>query len=174
MRRTFSLVAAVSISAALLMAAPAEAQVRVRYAPALGFTDAGSNIDPNLSFRGTLIELTRIFEFLGQLYLPAGERLDVTVLDLNVAGIQPRGGGVIGGPRIVTSATPPQIKVAYVLYRGTVPIARNTEFITDSNFLYTQNPKFSSGHLYYEKRILTDWFEERFKYRNGLGRSASR
>ncbi|XYD12478.1 DUF3016 domain-containing protein (plasmid) [Methylobacterium sp. NMS12] len=173
MRGIAGMAAALSIAAALFSAAPAEAQVRVRYAPALGFTEAGSNLDPNLSFRGTLIELTRIFEFLGQLYLPAEERLDVTVLDLNIAGIQSRG-GAIGAPRIVTGSTPPQIKISYTLYRGTTPIARGIDFITDPNFQLTQNPKFSSGRLYYERRILSDWFEERFKYRQGLKRVSDR
>lgn len=171
MRRATPLAAAMSVAAALIMTAPAEAQVRVRYAPALGFTDAANNINANLPFRGTLRELTRIFEFLGQLYLPAGESLDVTVLDLRVTGILRRG-DAFGEPRLVTSATPPQIKLTYTLYRGATPIARGTEYVTDPNFLYTQNPKFSSGQLYYEKRILSDWFEERFKYRNGLGRVA--
>jgi hypothetical protein len=168
-----TLAAGASIAAALLAGNPAEAQVRVRYAPALGFTDSGNNIDPNLPFRGTLTELTRIFEFLGQLYLPAGERLDVTVLNLRVTGIRPRGGDP-GAPRIVSSATPPEIKLSYVLYRQARPIAGGTEFITDPNFLDTQNPKFSSGQLYYEKRILSDWFAERFKYRRGLGRIVER
>jgi hypothetical protein len=173
MRRATPLAAAISIAATLIIAAPAEAQVRVRYAPALGFTDAANTLNANLPFRGTLRELTRIFEFLGQLYLPAGERLDVTVLDLRVTGILRRG-DPFGDPRLVTSATPPQFKLAYVLYRGATPIARGTDYVTDPNFLYTQNPKFSSGQLYYEKRILSDWFEERFKYRQGLGRTVDR
>ena len=103
----------------------------------------------------------------------AGERLDVTVLNLRVTGIRPRGGDP-GAPRIVSSATPPEIKLSYVLYRQARPIAGGTEFITDPNFLDTQNPKFSSGQLYYEKRILSDWFAERFKYRRGLGRIVER
>ena len=173
MSRVGAFAAGLSVAAAVFMAVPAEAGVRVRYAPALGFTDASDNIDTNLPYRGTLRELARIFEFLGQVYLPAGENLDVTVLDLRVTGILPRG-NAFGEPRLVTSATPPQIKLAYVLRRGTKPIARGIEYVTDPNFLYTQNPKFSSGQLYYEKRILSDWFEERFKYRKGLGRVADR
>jgi hypothetical protein len=172
MHRIAVFAAGLFVATALLVAAPAEAEVRVRYAPTPGFTDAGNNISPNLSFRGTLTELSQIFRSLGQPYLPAGERLNITVLDINVAGIQPLGGGVIGGPRIVTSATPPRIKVAYALYRGGAPVAHGVDDITDLNFLYTQNPKFSSGPLYYERRILRDWFEERFRYRHGLGRVA--
>lgn len=168
-----TLAAGAAIAVGLLASNPAEAQVRVRYAPALGLTDAGNNINPSLPFRGTLTELTRIFEFLGQLYLPAGEHLDVTVLNLRMTGIRPRGGD-LSAPRIVTSATPPEIKLSYVLYREARPIAGGTEFITDPNFLDTQNPKFSSGQLYYEKRILSDWFAERFKYRRGLGRIVDR
>ena len=172
MRRTVSLTAAV-LAAAFIITAPAEAQVRVRYAPTLGFTDAANNINPSLPFRGTLTELARIIEFLGRLYLPAGESLDVTVLDLRVTGIQRRN-GAFGEPRLVTAATPPQIKLAYILYRGSTPIARGADWVTDPNYLFTQNPKFSSGGLYYEKRILSDWFEERFKYRVGLGHSTDR
>jgi hypothetical protein len=170
------------LAAALFLASPAHAQfpgradpqVQVRYARPLGFTDAANNIGPNLPFRGTLTELTRILQFLGRLYLQPGERLDLTVLDLDIAGIQPLGYGVAGGPRIVTDATPPRIRLAYVLHQGSRIVAKGVDDVTDPNFLITQNPKFSSGPLYYERRILTDWFEERFKYRHGLGPAANR
>jgi hypothetical protein len=49
-------------------------------------------------------------------------------------------------------------------------IAPGTDFIQNPNFLDTQYPKLPSGQLYYETRILGDWFAEQFKYRRGLGR----
>ncbi|MDP4024105.1 DUF3016 domain-containing protein [Methylobacterium sp. NEAU 140] len=158
------------LAAALLAAAPAAAQqVQVRFAPPLTYTDAGNGARPGPSPRGTTTELTRIFEFLGKLYLRPGDSLDVTVLDVDLAGIGSLGYGVAGGPRVVTAATPPRIRLAYLLRRGGRVVARGTETVTNPNFLALGNPRFSSGPLYYERRILTDWFEERFRYGRGLG-----
>ncbi len=143
---------------------PAAAQVRVRYAPVIGFSDIGSPVSAGLSSHGTLRELARIIEDLGRARLRPGETLDVTILDVNRAGFQ-RGPGVADGPRIVSDATPPRIRLAYVLRRDGRIIARDEEELRNPNFLLTGNPRASSGPLYYERELLRDWFDDRFRYR---------
>lgn len=155
---------ALLLSLALMVASPAAAQVRVRYAPIFGFSDIGSPTSAGISPRGTLRELAQIIEDLGRARLRSGETLDVTVLDVNRAGFQ-RGPSVADGPRIVSGATPPRIRLAYVLRSNGRIVAQDEEELRNPNFLLTGNPRASSGPLYYERELLRDWFDDRFRYR---------
>jgi hypothetical protein len=148
-----------------LAAGPAAAEVQVRYAAPERFTDAENRFGSGQPLRITLAELTRIFRDLGAARLRPGERLDITVLDVDLAGIERPGFAAPTGPRVVTDATPPRIRLAYTMRRGGGIVAQGEDTVTDINFLLTSNPRFSTGGLYYERQILRDWFARRFPAR---------
>ena len=151
-----------TLGAALLAGGPARAEVQVRYTAPERFTDAENRFGSGQPLRVTLAELTRIFQDLGKARLRPGERLDITVLDVDLAGFDRPGFSTPTGLRVVTDATPPRIRFAYALHRGGRIVAQSEETVTDINFLLTSNPRFSTGSLYYERQLLRDWFARRF------------
>ncbi|GJE14032.1 MULTISPECIES: DUF3016 domain-containing protein [Methylobacterium] len=151
-----------ALAAALLATGPARADVQVRYTAPERFTDAENRFGSGQPLRVTLAELTRIFQDLGNAKLRPGERLDVTVLDIDLAGFDRPGLSTPTGVRVVTDATPPRIRFAYALRRDGRIVAQGEETVTDINFLLTSNPRFSTGGLYYERQLLRDWFARRF------------
>lgn len=173
--------AALAVMAALSMAGPASAQVpaqvpaqiqarvHVRYAAPDRFTDAENRFGSGQPLRLTLAELTRIFQDLGTARLRPDERLDITVLDVDLAGFDRPGFAAPTGVRVVTDATPPRIRLAYRLSRTGRLVAQGEDTVTDINFLLTSNPRFSTGGLYYERQILRDWFARRFPESKGRG-----
>lgn len=153
----------------LAFAGPATAEVGVRYMAPERFTDAEDRWGSGPSLRITLAEMTRILEELGDRRLGAGERLDITVLDIDLAGYERPGFGTPNGVRVVQDSTPPRIRLAYVLRRGNRVIASGEDTVTDINFMLTANPRLSTGGLYYERAVLRDWFARRFPGPAGRG-----
>lgn len=173
--RSAALAAAAALSVIGSSAAPArahpaaQAQVTVRYAAPERFTDAENRFGSGQPLRVTLAELTRIFTDLGTARLRPDERLDITVLDVDLAGFDRPGFATPTGLRVVTDATPPRIRLAYSLRRGGRTVSQGADTVTDINFLLTSNPRFSTGGLYYERQILRDWFARRFPEPAGRG-----
>lgn len=173
--RSAALAAAAALSVIGSSAVPAraqpaaQAQVTVRYAAPEQFTDAENRFGSGQPLRVTLAELTRIFTDLGTARLRPDERLDITVLDVDLAGFDRPGFATPTGLRVVTDATPPRIRLAYSLRRGGRAVAQGADTVTDINFLLTSNPRFSTGGLYYERQILRDWFARRFPEPAGRG-----
>lgn len=161
---------ALSILAFVLGTAPAAAQtpagstgaVRVTYVAPERFTDAENDFGSGLPLRVTLAGMTQILEQLGQARLHPGESLDLSVLDIDLAGFDRPSFGASPGFRVVTDATPPRIKLAYVLRRGGRVVAHGTDDVTDIDFPLTANPRLSTGPLYYERAALRGWFAKRF------------
>ena len=151
---------ALALAVGPLLAGPAIAQVSVRYVAPERFTDAEDR--SGLPLRVTLGGLTRILEELGRTRLSPGESLDISVLDVDLAGFERPGPPPSGSLRVVTDATPPRIRFAYVLRRGGRAVARGEEALSDISFLLTSNPRLSTGPLYYERILLRDWFAKRF------------
>lgn len=152
---------------ALLPAGAATAETTVRYVAPERFTDAENRWGSGPSLRATLAETTRLLEDLGRRYLPPGESLDVTVLDIDLAGFERPALGMAQSLRVVTDATPPRIRFSYVLRRGGRRIAAGEETLSDIDFMRDANPRFSSGGLYYERALLRRWFQTRFPARAG-------
>lgn len=151
-----------AVALLLLAAGPARAEVRVQYVAPERFTDAENRFGSGQPLHVTLAELTRIFQDLAAPRLRPGERLDITVRDIDRAGFERPGFATPTGLRIVTDASPPRIRLAYALHRGGRIVAQGEDTVTDPNVLLTANPRFSTGGLYYERAILRDWFARRF------------
>ena len=163
-RRTRGSLGALLLAGALI-AGPDAAQaagVSVRYVAPERFTDAEGGFGSGLPLRVTLAGMTRILETLGLARLRPGESLDLAVLDIDLAGFDRPGFNGSNDVRVVTGATPPRIRLAYVMRRGGRVVARGEDTVTDTDFLLTSNPRLSAGPLYYERAILKDWFARRF------------
>ncbi|AWN41438.1 DUF3016 domain-containing protein [Methylobacterium durans] len=144
------------------LSGPAAAGVSVRYVAPERFTDAENRIGSGLPLRVTLAEMTRILQELGDRHLPPGETLAITILDIDLAGVEQLGFGTAQALRVVRDSSPPRIRFAYRLQRGGRTLAQGEETLTDINFLLTSNARFSSGPLFYERALLRDWFRRRF------------
>jgi hypothetical protein len=149
----------VSAAAIAFIALPLHAAVTVSYGDPDRFTDAGDrNNDP----RKIMLTLERYLKQLGDRYLPPQSNLKIEVLDLDRAG-RPR----MNLPteiRIVTGkADMPCIDIDYTLeVDGRLSPSRH-ERICDPDYLRTLEPQYSEHDpLVYEKRMLEQWFRERF------------
>ncbi|MBX9934856.1 MAG: DUF3016 domain-containing protein [Methylobacterium sp.] len=150
------------VGAVLLTATAATAQVQVRYVAPEHFTDAENRRGSGLTLRATLSEMTRILEQLGQAHLRPGESLELTVLDIDLAGFERSAASSLQGLRIVNDVTPPRIRLAYALRRRGRIVSQGEESISDINFLLNFNSRLSTGGLYYERAVLKEWFAKRF------------
>lgn len=157
-----SFILASIVGAALLSATPAAAQVQVRYEAPERFTDAENRGGSGLTLRVTLSEMTRILEQLGQARLRPGESLDLTVLDIDLAGFERPVASTSQGLRVMNDVTPPRIRLAYALRRHGRIVTQGEESVSDINFLLNFNSRLSTGALYYERAVLGEWFAKRF------------
>lgn len=155
---------AAALLAGVLAAGPAGAQaVQVRFVAPERFTDAENRYGSGQTLRATLAEIARIFEETGARRLAPGDDLAVSVLDIDLAGIERPSFGAPQGVRVVTDASPPRIRLAYVLRRGGRAVARGEETLTDIDFLL--GARLATGSLAYERILVRDWFARRFPER---------
>src|ERR1700680_3411279 len=137
----------VSAAAIMFMALPLHAAVTVSYGDPDRFTDAGdSNNDP----RQVMLTLERHLKELGDRYLPPQSNLKIEVLDLDRAG----------RPRM---NLPTEIRIVNGKVDSKVAQSRR-ERVCDPDFLRPMDSSKYSEHdpLVYEKRMLEQWFRERF------------
>jgi hypothetical protein len=150
----------VALAAAFaIWASGATAQVSVRFVEPERYTDAENRLGSGLTLRVTLGEIRRIVEGLGR-YLPPGRRVDIDVLDIDLAGVERPGANVPFGLRVVSDVTPPRFRLRYVLSEGRRRVAAGEEVVTDINFLLRAS-RFSSGTFDHERDLLRDWFRRR-------------
>jgi hypothetical protein len=152
--------------AALMIAglapAPALAGVSVRFVNPERFTDAGSS-----GFRsadaGVLAELKAHLQRLGGRFLAPGQNLTIDILDIDRAGMdEPWRGGGMGDVRIMRGATPPRIRLHYLLNEKGTRARSGEETLTDINYQMNPSARFGGDRLVYEKALLDDWFRRMF------------
>lgn len=160
--------AAASLTAALLGATAAHAgspdQVDVQYVDPDNFTEfrhASVGVDRNE--RGWLNALARHIAQRAGAVLPAGQRLNVVVTDVDRAGdYEPWHGGQSADVRIVRDIYPPSIDLSFTLLSadGTILRAGQTR-LHDMNFMMRMN-RYSDDPLRYEKSMVDDWVSQAF------------
>jgi len=149
----------VSAAVTVLTVLPLHAAVTVSYGDPDRFTDAGdSNNDP----RQIMLTLERHLKELGDRYLPPQSNLKIEVLDLDRAG-RP----YMNLPteiRIVTGkADMPCIELSYTLEAGNKVLQSRRERVCDPDYLRPLETQYNEHDpLVYEKRMLAQWFRERF------------
>jgi hypothetical protein len=161
MRIIACLLAASAVTVSL--SAPAGADVRVTFEHPERFTDA--SLSGGLATHPDAAVLTGVasqLQRLGGAYLPPGQNLTVTVLDIDLAGqYEPWQMGA-SHVRFMRGVTWPKMKVRWTLANRGKVIARGDETISDQTYQMSAAGLSSSDPLKYEKNMLDDWFRDRF------------
>ena len=149
-----------SATLALAGTAGAAGAVDVTFLNADNYFDAGTS---KADERANLDVLARHLRQLGHRVLPSGHLLKVEVLDVDLAGtVRPtRRGSDLRTMR--GTGDYPIIHLRYTLQAPGQQLRTGEEQIRDIN--YTRNAvnvRSASDPLYYEKRMLEKWFEQRF------------
>lgn len=147
------------VAAIDLSPVPASPALTVTFADPERFTDAA---DRSSEARQTMIEIERHLERLANRCLSPQETLRIEVLDIDLAGstrIRPR---IDPDLRILDGRTDwPRIELRYTLeVNGSVTSSQ--EVISDMSYQWRLKPRYASESLPYEKRMLEEWFKERF------------
>jgi|KBSSwiStaDraftv2_1062776.scaffolds.fasta_scaffold224368_2 hypothetical protein len=139
----------------------AHAEVTVTFDKPQKYRDVGqrgtlANADGNMQ------DLAAYLKRLGDQYLPKDQSLRIEVLDIDLAGDERMGARTSGREvRTLTGrADWPSIGLRYVLEANGKEVDRREETVEDMNYL--RRPLISSEKLGYEKRMLEQWFRERF------------
>jgi DUF3016 family protein len=134
------------------------AAVTVSHAEAGRYSDAGDRGQANR----TVDEIKRHLELLGERYLLPSQNLKIEIVDIDLAGrlrYSARRGEEI---RVLDGGADwPSMKLRYTLESDGKVIDSREETVSDMSYLLKPAPS-GSGALYYEKRMLDDWFRQRF------------
>jgi len=109
-----------------------------------------------------LDDIRRIFAEQGARQLKPGDKLKVTVLDVNLAGEFEPGGASRGDYRIMRGITWPSMKVRYVFTRDGQE--RSGEMlISDSSYQDHARQCSTGGQFCYEERMIQRWLRRDLK-----------
>ena len=165
--RSFLLrLAGLPLACASLTAAAAAAHVE--FVKPESFTDAGRNYagaerDDNLG------KLARHISAAAARRLPADQRLEVWVTDVDLAGYYDPRQAFAHEVRIVKDVYPPTINLRFRLSRADGGTVKEGErHLTDRNFL-SHAQRYPLDGLGYEKAMLDAWFRDEFR-EQGAGR----
>ena len=159
--RSIALAACMTL-AAVAAAAGAAGTVNVTFVDPDRFYDAGNSKHDEPA---NLQAIEQHFKDLGQRYLPDGQVLHVSVLDVDMAGYVKPLAGSARGVRITKNADWPRIKLRYSLEANGAPVKSAEETLADVNYgRHGQMNVYSDRDpLRFEKMMLERWFQVRFK-----------
>jgi hypothetical protein len=116
----------------------------------------GSDADANMQ------TLRRHLEALAAKGLPADETLKIDVLDVDLAGTVRPSAAAFNAVRVVTGqADYPSMHLRWSL-SGPRLARTGDERLADTTYTQGLAHRVETGPLYYDKRMLTSWFESRF------------
>jgi len=144
----------IALLAATLHAAPAGAAVEVKFA-STNYTDVNIRDTPAFD------SIRTILKQLGARYLGRGDRLSITVLDVDLAGQDLSSMGP-SRLRALNGATPPKIRLRYRLERNGKLVASGEDSLSDRMYMSRPGAALSSEELRFEKEMLDDWFRQKF------------
>lgn len=137
---------------------PAQGPVEVQWTDPAQFSEIRYSHSPVESRRGTWVEqLARYVRERAQPRLPAGERLDVTLTDIDRAGdFEPWRGSDFQDTRVIRDLYPPRIELRFQRLdaNGNV-IAEGERKLTDAGFLHSQLG--DTDPLRFEKALIDSW-----------------
>jgi hypothetical protein len=132
----------------------------------VSFIDADRYFDAGDKFRDEARNLRILEEHLkalGQRHLPHGQALKIDVLQVDLAGeLRPTRRG--SDMRIARGGADwPRITLRYALQgEGGAAVQQGEETVSDMTYQMRSTFGFAQESLHYEKRMLTEWFRERF------------
>ena len=140
--------------------------VSVAWADPAGFTELRHSRNRWDSERGSwLADLAKYMRTRAEAQLPAGERLQLTIVDIDRAGdYEPWRGPGQQDIRIIRDIYPPRMTVQYkrIDASGAV-VAEGERKITDPAFLINAAPFNDTDPLRYEKCMIDSWLRREFR-----------
>ncbi len=147
------------------VSAEAGTRVEVVYVNPEKFTDVkDSNFGSERGREDTLALLKDYIVERGAKLLPEGQRLSVTITDVDLAGdYEPWRGPKFDDVRIVKEIYPPSIHLSFKVTDGAGTVVKEgMEKLRDLSFQMSATPAFSSDSLRYEKALLDNWLRSEF------------
>ena len=108
-------------------------------------------------------DLRRFIETHAAEHLAAGQRLVVTITDVDMAGELETRGNLRQDVRLLRPATPPRINLSFqVVDAGGNVLKSGDRRLTDLDY---QHPEYRSHDttLFFEKKLLSDWLNDEFR-----------
>jgi len=141
-------------------AAAANAGVVVSFPGSDQYTDARPDgSDSASALRG----IERHLQALGKRYLTPQQTLRIEVLDIDLAGRLEFTRGAQRVRILKDNGDGPVVQLRYTLESGGTVLASGEEIVTDRAYMTLRSDVRSDGApLYYEKRMLGEWFKSRF------------
>jgi hypothetical protein len=155
---------AVDAGAAARRAGAMPGAVSVTHADPAQFRNAdGGGHESAASRRAWLNELSEHLAERAAAVLPAGQRLQVQITDVQRAGAFEPSRGVQGSDlRIVRDAYPPRIDLMFKRLAANGQVLQSgSRQLRDQNFLMRPN-RYGNDALGFEKRLVDDWVEQEF------------
>lgn len=143
--------------------APAVAAVSVSFVAPESYSDAntyGRHRGP--ASPSVLRDLEAHLVKLGGRYLPSDRSLKIEVLDIDLAGEYEPFRFRLYDVRVLRGVTWPRIKLRYVLEQNGQVLRTAEEVVADPAYLLGASRLSDTDRLYHEKRMLEDWFRQRF------------
>ena len=142
-----------------------DARVDVVYVNPEKFTDVKDSQTGMDRDRESYLALIR--EFLverGSLYVPEGQKLVITISDIDMAGdFEPWRGPKFDDVRIVKDIYPPRVNLSFKLTDASGAVVKEGEKqLRDLSFQMSATPAFSQDSLRYEKGMLDNWLRSEF------------
>lgn len=148
---------------AMAWGGPAAAEVIVAFVKPERFADAGTYARDSGK---NLQEIEEHLKRLGDRYLARDQKLTIEVLDIKLAGTDRYNARTLPDLRVLTGrADWPSIKVRYTLQTDQTTDPVREETIQDLSYLDRRIAADSTQRLLYEKRMLDEWFRDRFASR---------
>jgi hypothetical protein len=146
---------------ALVSSAAFAGTVQVQFLDPAHFTDAG--VTP-AEQQANMAVLARHLENLGQRWLAPNQQLNIVVTDVDLAGRpRPSRRTASGWIRVARADFDwPEVQLRYSLAVDGRPVASSEERIKDMDFAGNLYSTRSSEPLYFEQRMLSRWFRDRF------------
>lgn len=134
--------------------------VSVSFIQPKDYWDAGNtSFDEDANLKALAAHLQR----LGQRLLPADQSLEIEVLQVDLAGTV-KSSLFPGRPvRTITGGTDwPRLHLRYSLQAAGKAAVRGEEWVSDLDYTHGLARRSDNEALYYEKRMLEQWFKARF------------
>lgn len=153
---------ALTLAAVGFTTAAAAATVEVRYDSRHAHSDAGSTLAER---ERNLAAVAGLLREAAERRLPAGQVLEIELLDLDLTGTPRLSRRAAGELRVVTGrADGPRIRLRYALRDGQATLASGEETLHDAGLPRLGDARDSDGgdRLRHERMLLDHWFAKRF------------
>jgi hypothetical protein len=148
-----------ALSTLAVVAAAANAAVVVSFPGADRYTDARADgFDRTSTTKG----IERHLQSLGERYLTPQQTLRVEVLDIDLAGRLEMTRRANELRVLRDNGDGPMIRLRYTLESDGKVLASGEETLSDLAYMRLRRDINADGALYYEKRLLDEWFKSRF------------